>query len=132
MKRFILRYGVFTILILTALILLAVSRSFETRAKIPVHLFQTENGEYRVYVPYGENPVPVCGDTITVEQTTGGNVPFVITGTRREPSSTVLLLRLADAKAGKSASLGGDTYSGGFVVAGRTNLADHLLKGFRR
>lgn len=131
MKRFILRYGVFTILILTAVILLAASRSFETRTKLPVHLFMTGPGECTAYVPYGDHVLPLRGDTVVVEQTAGGNVPFVVTDTGREPTSTVLRLRAVGNGKKKDTPFDGNTYSGGFVVAGRTTLMDHLLKSIR-
>ncbi len=94
MKQFLLRYGVFAILLVMAAGLFLILGALSIRQKAPVQIFVTGAATARAYLtPAPSVPVPAPGDTLRVVQTAGGDMAFTVDSLRAEGSDIALSLR---------------------------------------
>ena len=131
MKQFLLRYGVFAILLVMAAGLFLILGALSIRQKAPVQIFVTGAATARAYLtPAPSMPGPAPGDTLRVVQTAGGDMAFTVDSLRAEGSDIALSLR-ATVPGDLSRRLGGNTYTQGYVYTGRTPLLRLVLEKVR-
>lgn len=124
MKRFIIRYGVFVVLAIMFVGILFITLGLEIQDKRAVSVFVTK-GECQVYVDGG---LQLYGDTLRLEQTRASELVFTIDSAKPEKSGTVIFVSYIHGGDSLMARLGGDTYSPGYVVAGRKRLLETLVR----
>lgn len=93
MTRFIIRYGVFTVLALMLAGIVWMANTYSINQKQSITLFVAGDS---LALGYTASTLPfemAGGDTLAVNQTPYGNFQFIIEGLRREPSSIVFYLR---------------------------------------
>lgn len=93
MTRFIIRYGVFTVLALMLAGIVWMANTYSINQKQSITLFVAGDS---LALGYTAPTLPfemAGGDTLAVNQTPYGNFQFIIEGLRREPSSIVFYLR---------------------------------------
>lgn len=129
MKKFIVHYGVFTILLIMAVGMVWIARNYSVRSKQAVTLF-VDGGVCRAYVAGSVAVAPRGGDTIKVSQTQFGDFAFTVDSVRREPASMVLFLQPVDSSRFVVA-LNGNTYASGFVFNGSETIGRLLEKKLR-
>ncbi len=120
-RHLVLRYGVFVLLVLMSAGTLSFVCGFELRVKTPIHLFYDSHGHRW----HGYPADPRCagfqpGDTLTVVQTSVGDIPYIVERIVPEPGTlhmTLLPLR--------EEPLPG-TYAEGFVFVGKERLVDKI------
>ena len=127
MKKTILKYGVFAILILMSFGLLVILKSFEIRTKTSAILIAEANDTCTAYVTYAPHFNPEIGDTIEISQTLGGNLRFVVENISKEPTNLVLTLHPADKRINLYQSFGGNSLSNGYIFTGKIKLRELVL-----
>lgn len=131
MKQFLLRYGVFAILLVMAAGLFLILGALSIRQKATVQIFVTGAATARAYLtPAPSMPTPAPGDTLRVVQTAGGDMAFTVDSLRVEGSDIALSLRTT-VPGDLSRRLGGNTYTQGYVYTGRTPLLRLVLEKVR-
>ena len=68
MQRFIIRYGVFTILLLMLVGIYLIASRYHIRSKQPVTLVVQADGLCKAYTASGTNSLLTMGDTLVVSQ----------------------------------------------------------------
>ena len=131
MKKAILKYGVFVILLVMSLGLLIILNQFEIRSKTSVYLIVSENQGCMAYVAYDKKFDPNIGDTIKIDQTLGDEVAFIVKAVKKEPSNLVLQLYPIDKEMNVIRKFGGNTFSPGYIYTGRIKLRDLVFKQIR-
>lgn len=128
MKKVLLRYGVFAILLLMSAGILFIMNEFEIRQKASVQLFVTGERDCVAYVARVPNLGFVSGDTVQIDQTLGGRLAFVVDSVVAEPASLVLRLRAAGEDAPLWQQLGGNSYTQGYVFTGNMKLSKLIVR----
>jgi hypothetical protein len=119
MKRFLIRYGVFTLLIIMVAGIVGIAAHYEIRSKQPLTLVVVGDS-CRGYVDRGAF-APHCGDTIEVCQTPYGTLPFTLDTLLLEPDHAVLLLEPLSAADFRQRTAH-NTCMSGFVFVGHENM----------
>lgn len=128
MKRSILRYGVFVILLVMSLGLLLILDRFEIRLKASVNLIVTDERTCIAYVANNKEFNPCIEDSIAIRQTIGGDVFFIVKGVKKEPSYVVLQLCPIDEQQSILQKFGKNTFSQGYIFTGKTKLRELVLE----
>lgn len=127
MKKTILKYGVFAILILMSFGLLVILNSFEIRTKTSAILIVETNDTCTAYITYAPHFNPEIGDTIEINQTLGGNLRFVVKSVSKEPENLVLTIYPADQRINLYQSFNGNSLSSGYIFTGKIKLRELVL-----
>lgn len=122
MKRFILRYGLFAVLLLVAAGTLFILDRIEVRTKTSVSLFLLPDGDCMAYVARADAFAPAAGDTLAVDQTLSGPLTAVVRTVRHEPAYVVLRLRPLAGTPSRAPRFAGNSFSSGYVYTGRVRL----------
>ena len=117
MQRFIIRYGVFTILLLMLVGIYLIASRYHIRSKQPVTLVGQADGLCKA----GANSLLTMGDTLVVSQMPCGDWPFVLKSKVREPQSEVLMLQPVN-PAQFMANTQGNTLLNGYVFDGEESM----------
>ena len=121
MQRFIIRYGVFTILLLMLVGIYLIASRYHIRSKQPVTLVVQGDGLCKAYTAPGANSLLAMGDTLVVSQIPCGDWPFVLKSKVREPQSEVLMLQPVN-PAQFMANTQGNTLLNGYVFDGEESM----------
>lgn len=127
MKKTILKYGVFAILILMSFGLLVILNSFEIRTKTSAILIAGANDTCTAYITYAPHFNPEISDTIEINQTLGGNLCFVVRSVSKEPENLVLTIYPADQRINLYQSFNGNSLSSGYIFTGKIKLRELVL-----
>lgn len=119
MKRFLIRYGVFSLLAIMLAGISWMAGHYEIRTKYPVTLV-ADDAAYRAYIGTPPDYLPAVGDTLRICQTAGGDLAFTVAAVGREHLSVRLTLHPADRSAADR--LNGNTCTTGFIFTGREKL----------
>lgn len=132
-NKILLRYGVPAILLLMAAGVAVMLESIEIRTKSPVTLVVRGNDACTAYIAAPPQDFAFgCGDTLTVEQTPGGTVRFVVNGLRQEPAATVAELGTADRRIPLIQTFGGNTCTTGYIFTGKVKLRQLVVRQISR
>lgn len=126
MQRFIIRYGVFTILLLMLVGIYFFASHCSIRSKLPVTLVVKDNDCCKAYVSPTKKLCYTIGDTIVINQTPCGDLSFVIVAKVNEPLSEVLLLQPID-KVNFHVNTQGNTLLSGYLFNGEDRLLQLIL-----
>ena len=121
MQRFIIRYGVFTILLLMLVGIYLIASRYHIRSKQPVTLVVQADGLCKAYTALGTNSLLTMGDTLVVSQMPCGDWPFVLKSKVREPQSEVLMLQPVN-PAQFMVNTQGNTLLNGYVFDGEESM----------
>lgn len=133
MNKLLLRYGVPAILLTMAAGVAVMLESIEIRTKSSVTLFVRGRTACTAYIAAPQQDFAVRrGDTLTVEQTPGGNVRFIVHAVRREPAATVVELETADDRWPLIQTLGGNTCAAGYIFTGKVKLRQLVIRHIGR
>lgn len=129
MKKYLLRFGIPTILAVMFAGTLYILNSFELRTKAMATLVLSDEGGMKVYVPRKESVGLQAGDTVGIDQTMAGCLVVVIDSVREETENSVLYVHLSDSD-GRSLRnrLDGNSLSGGYIYARSVKLRDLFFK----
>lgn len=125
MQRFIIRYGVFTILLLMLVGIYFIASRYHIRSKQSVTIVVQADGLCKAYIAPSTNSSLAMGDTFVVSQTACGDLPFVLKSKMREPQYEVLALRPVNPTQ-FIASTRGNTLLNGYVFDGEESMI-HLI-----
>lgn len=129
MKRYLLRFGIPTILVVMFAGILYILNSFELRTKTTATLVLSDEGKVKVYVGRTEGGGLQAGDTIRLDQTLAGSLAFRVDSVREEPAASVLYAHLSgDGARALQARLGGNTLSAGYVYTRSVRLRSLFFK----
>ena len=128
MKKNILRYLIFVILIIMSLGLLVILDGFEIRSKTSINLFVLNDSTCKSYMAYSTDYYPQKGDTIEICQTIGGDISFVIKDKRHEPANLVFLLESTDKNINMPDKLSKNSFTSGFIFTDKIKLRELILK----
>lgn len=129
MKRFLIRYGVFSILAIMFTGIAVIACHYEVRTKYPATLFVMPSGNCRAYVACPAAHLTPLGDTLTIHQTAFGNFTLVIDSLRQEPATTRLFLHPVHPD-GFIQSMNGNTFATGYVFVGKERIGDLIRRKF--
>ena len=121
MQRFIIRYGVFTILLLMLVGIYLIASRYHIRSKQPVTLVVQADGLCKAYTAPGANTLLTMGDTLVISQMPCGDWPFMLKSKLREPQSEVLMLQPVN-PAQFLANTQGNTLLNGYVFDGEESM----------
>lgn len=125
MKKYMLRFGIPTILAVMFAGTLYILNSFELRTKAMATLVLSDGGGMKVYVSRGESTGLQAGDTVGIDRTVAGSLSVVIDSVREEPVNTVLYVRPSG---GGGNGLEGNSLSAGYIYAHTVKLRDLFFK----
>lgn len=125
MRRFLIRYGVFSILAVMVAGLALIAARYKVRVKEPVTFFATSGGG-KVYTAYA-SAFFEAGDTLTMCQTAYGDLRFVVDSILREPAAFVFCVRPVNAE-DFARRMAGNTYATGFLFTGKERMLDLIRK----
>lgn len=125
MKKYMLRFGIPTILAVMFAGTLYILNSFELRTKAMATLVLSDGGGMKVYVSRGESTGLQAGDTVAIDRTVAGSLSVVIDSVREEPVNTVLYVRPSG---GGGNGLEGNSLSAGYIYARTVKLRDLFFK----
>lgn len=125
MKKYMLRFGIPTILAVMFAGTLYILNSFELRTKAMATLVLSDGGGMKVYVSRGESTGLQVGDTVGIDRTVAGSLSVVIDSVREEPVNTVLYVRPSG---GDGNGLEGNSLSAGYIYARTVKLRDLFFK----
>lgn len=132
MRRIILKYGVFAILIIMSAGLLVILNRFEIRTKASVTLFLDSRKSCIAYMSNNESATISIGDTLAITQTTAdGELRLIVKSITKEPNNMVLELDSTNKEKSIKQELKGNTCSSGFVFTGKIKLMELVLKQLR-
>lgn len=131
MKHFLLRYGVFTLLIVMLAGIAFTAGRIRLRTRQPVTLFlhgtRAHTLHCTAYTAHGTLPAVRCGDTLTVSQTLAGELRFTVDSVYAEPAWQVLRLRPLEAGT-LLRRMQGNTCTTGYVCNGSETMGRLLLR----
>lgn len=127
MKKAILRYGVFLILIIMAIGLVFILRALSIRQKTSVQIFVIAAQSAKAYIV---PPVPAFrqGSPLEIVQTAGGDIAFKVDSVYAESGGSVLLLTPTDTTIPMQERLGGSSHAQGYIYTGRTPLLKLVME----
>ena len=125
MRRFLIRYGVFSILAVMVAGLALIAARYKVRVKEPVTFFATSGGG-KVYTAYA-SAFFEAGDTLTMCQTAYGDLRLVVDSILREPAAFVFCVRPVNAEE-LARRMAGNTYATGFLFTGKERILDLMRK----
>ncbi|MBO5181392.1 MAG: hypothetical protein J6B92_05840 [Paraprevotella sp.] len=126
MRRFLIRYGVFSILAVMVAGLALIAARYKVRVKEPVTFFATSEGG-KVYTAYASAFSFEAGDTLTVCQTAYGDLRLVVDSILQEPAAFVFCVRPVNAE-DFARRMAGNTYATGFLFTGKERMLDLMRK----
>lgn len=133
MKRYLLRFGIPTILVVMFAGILYILNSFELRTKTTATLVLSDEGKVKVYVARTEGGGLQTGDTIRLDQTLAGNLAFRLDSVREESEASVLYVHLSgDSVRALQNRMGGNTLSAGYVYTRSVRLRSLFFKRIGR
>ncbi len=133
MHKYLIRYGVFAILLLMAAGVAVMLECLEIRTKSSVSLFLGADGaSCAAYVSPSPHFAIAKGDTLTVEQAPGGTVNLVVEHIRREPAGTAMTLKNANGNRPLHETFGGNTYATGYLFTGKVKLRQLVAEKISR
>ncbi len=126
MKRFLIRYGVFSILVIMVTGLLLIAACYKVRVKEPATLFATSE-DVKIYTAYTSILPFGVEDTLEICQTAYGDLPFVVDSIFLESASFVFCVHPINAKE-FALRMGNNTHATGFLFTGKERMLDLLRK----
>lgn len=134
MKKFLLRYGVFSVTACMCCGIFWLSGTMEISRKAPVSLVQASRG-CTAYVPIADmDTLPTAGSAWKVRQLPAADsLTFRVVSVRRESSFVVLQLESPGLDSSQlSGMLGGNTFASGYASLGKRKLREVLLRHVRQ
>lgn len=126
MKRFLIRYGVFSILIIMVTGVTLIAARYKVRVKEPATLFAT-GGNAKIYTAYASTLPLGVDDTLTICQTAYGDLKFVVDSIFLESASFVFCVHPVNAEE-FTLRMGDNTYATGFLFTGKERMLDLIRK----
>ena len=127
MKRFVIRYGVFSILAIMLVGIAVIACRYEIRTKYPATLIITPDGNCRAYVSCNYRQLSTLGDSITVSQTQYGDIALAIDTFQEEPDMTLFFAHPVNEQQIKL-NFGNSTFASGYVFVGKERLVDIISR----
>lgn len=125
--RFLLHYGISTVLLIMLVAILYMMRVIGISNKVGVDIYADTSYGYCAYLPITSNLALADGDTLTVS--TGGgdtSIRFRIQGTTMEPSYLVCRMSPISDDVEMQKAFGGNTRLTGYVFTEKIQLS-HLI-----
>lgn len=95
-RKFVFRYGFYTLLIVMLLGLCYIANVFEIRNKILANVVLCHDNEIRVYIQKGDF-LPKIGDSFKIEQTLVGDIKCKVKNIEEETVNIVIYSTIDDA-----------------------------------
>lgn len=133
MRRFIIKYGVFTVLAVMLIGIAWMANTYHINQKQEITIIRLgDYGDkstalYKAYTAFNPSLSFSKDDTLRVSQTPYGDLPFIIIGAQREPSSLVLYL-IPPSVGNSDFTLGGNTMTTGFLTTGKEKIGKLILQ----
>ena len=118
-NKFIVKYGVFSILFIMLIGMAWIAEYYEIQVKQPIHLVVSGN-RCKVYILHQN-------DIISVSQTLYGNLHFIVDSIYKEATFSVFLVHPQEENNFQE-RIQGDTYIEGYVSLGREKVREMLLR----
>ena len=125
-NKFIVKYGVFSILSIMVIGMAWIAEYYEIQVKQPIHLVVLDD-RCKVYVNRKSNLILHQNDIISVSQTLYGNLHFIVDSIYNEVTFTVFLVHPQEENNFRERPQG-DTYIEGYVSLGREKVREMLLR----
>ena len=125
-NKFIVKYGVFSILSIMVIGMAWIAEYYEIQVKQPIHLVVLDD-RCKVYVNRKSNLILHQNDIISVSQTLYGNLHFIVDSIYNEVTFTVFLVHPQEENNFRERTQG-DTYIEGYVSLGREKVREMLLR----
>ena len=127
MKRFTIRYGVFSILAIMLVGIAVIACRYEIRTKYPATLIVMPDGSCRVYVACTYERLSSLGDSISISQTQYGDITLAIDTFQEEPGMTLFFAHPVNEQQIRL-NFGNSTFASGYVFVGKERLADIIIR----
>ena len=128
MKKVVLKYGVFAILICMLAGVFWMLDSFKLGSRTSVQVFVLTEHTCRAYAMPAPGFSPLAGDTLLLKSTAGGDLTMVVDTVWQEPSHLALTLHLPASSPGFGRLLHGDHYTPGYISTGKVRLKELVFK----
>jgi len=125
-NKFIVKYGVFSILFIMVIGMAWIAEYYEIQVKQPIHLVVSGN-RCKVYINRQSNLILHQNDIISVSQTLYGNLHFIVDSIYKEATFSVFLVHPQEENHFQE-RIQGDTYIEGYVSLGREKVREMLLR----
>ena len=125
-NKFIVKYGVFSILFIMVIGMVWIAEYYEIQVKQPMHLVVSED-RCKVYINRQSNLILHKDDTLSVSQTLYGNLHFIVDSTYNEATFSVFLVHPREENNFQERTQG-DTYSEGYMILGREKVREVFLR----
>ncbi|WP_278786102.1 hypothetical protein [Prevotella histicola] len=125
-NKFIVKYGVFSILFIMVIGMVWIAEYYEIQVKQPMHLVVSED-RCKVYINRQSNLILHKDDTLSVSQTLYGNLHFIVDSTYNEATFSVFLVHPREENNFQERTQG-DTYIEGYMILGREKVREVFLR----
>ncbi len=126
MKKLVIRYGVFAILAIMFAGIAFITDGLELQDKKAVSIVVGKSG-CRIYMDRDGSALPSPGDTLYIVQTRHGDMKFVADTAWAESASAVVRSRIPAPHRVRE-RMRGDTYSPGYILAGKKKLRHMVMR----
>ncbi len=126
MKKLVIRYGVFVILAIMFAGIVFITDGLELQDKKAVSIVVGKSS-CRIYMDRDGSALPSPGDTLYIVQTRHGNMKFVADTAWTESTNAVVRSRIPAPHCVRE-RMHGDTYSPGYILAGKKKLRDMVMR----
>lgn len=126
MKKLVIRYGVFVILAIMFAGIIFITDGLELQDKKAASIVVGKSG-CRIYMDRDGSALPSPGDTLYIVQTRHGDMKFVADTAWVESTNAVVRSHTPAPHCVKE-RMQGDTYSPGYILAGKKKLRDVVMR----
>ncbi len=126
MKKLVIRYGVFVILAIMFAGIVFITDGLELQDKKAVNIVAGKSS-CRIYMDWDGSALPAHGDTLYIVQTRHGDMKFVADTAWVESTNAVVRSHIPAPHCVKE-RMQGDTYSPGYILAGKKKLRDMVMR----